>query len=259
MNEILILMFLFSTGSVLGWVIELFFRRFIDPVERKKKKWVNPGFLTGPCLPVYGFGLILLYMLGHITIPSLNSHPVLQKILIFLLMAIAMTSIEFISGMIFIHGMHLQLWDYKPYWGNIKGIICPLFSMFWYALAAFYYLVMHPRIIYILHWLSNNLIFSWFIGWFYGVLAIDIVYSFHIIVRLKEIADEYQIIVKYDAFKSKIIDLKSEAKERSSFFLQNRMHSLSIHEVFEKNRESFSFRIPNPVKHIKNKIKEHLD
>ena len=41
MNKLLILLFLFSSGSVTGWVIELFFRRYLDPVERKKHKWVN--------------------------------------------------------------------------------------------------------------------------------------------------------------------------------------------------------------------------
>ena len=99
MNKLLILLFLFSSGSMTGWVIELFFRRYLDPVESKKKKWVNPGFLVGPYLPIYGTGLILLYLLGHITIPSLSaSHPILEKLIIFVIMAACMTFIEFVTG-----------------------------------------------------------------------------------------------------------------------------------------------------------------
>ena len=78
MNKLLVLLFLFSAGSVTGWVIELFFRRFLDPVESKKKKWVNPGFFVGPYLPIYGSGLIVLYLLGHIHIPAIGAeHPIL--------------------------------------------------------------------------------------------------------------------------------------------------------------------------------------
>ena len=129
MNKLLILLFLFSTGSVTGWVIELFFRRYLDPVERKKKKWVNPGFFVGPYLPIYGSGLIVLYGLGHIKLPTLGvTHPVLEKLIIFIIMAACMTLLEFITGMIFINHLHLQLWDYSSYWGNIKGVIW--FSLF---------------------------------------------------------------------------------------------------------------------------------
>ena len=68
MNYILVVLTLFAGGSVFGWFIELFFRRYLDPVERLKKKFSNPGFLVGPCLPIYGSGLILLFALAHIRI-----------------------------------------------------------------------------------------------------------------------------------------------------------------------------------------------
>ena len=45
---------IFFIGSTTGWIIELFFRRFAHG------KWVNPGFLVGPYLPIYGFGLCTL-------------------------------------------------------------------------------------------------------------------------------------------------------------------------------------------------------
>ena len=203
MNKLLVLLFLFSAGSVTGWVIELFFRRFLDPVESKKKKWVNPGFFVGPYLPIYGSGLIVLYLLGHISIPSLGAHhpaigaehPILEKLVIFVIMAACMTLIEFITGMIFINHLHLQLWDYSSYWGNIKGVICPLFSLFWYALAAFYYLVLHPQVLDALNWLSQNLAFSFFIGFFYGIFFLDIIYSFQLMIPSIVIAAVIALLV----------------------------------------------------------------
>ena len=62
MSIFLTLAYLFFIGSVLGWVIELLFRNIVH----HNKKWVNPGFCTGPYLPIYGFGLCTLYLLASL-------------------------------------------------------------------------------------------------------------------------------------------------------------------------------------------------
>ena len=46
----LIVVFLFFFGSGGGWVLELFFRRFFSGAN-PERKWLNPGFLFGPCVP----------------------------------------------------------------------------------------------------------------------------------------------------------------------------------------------------------------
>ena len=262
MNYVLAVLTLFAGGSVFGWFIELFFRRYLDPVERLKKKFSNPGFLVGPCLPIYGTGLILLYGLAHIRIPALETaHPLMNKLLVFLIMAATMTFIEFVTGMIFIVHMHLQLWDYSPYWGNIKGVICPLFSMLWYALAAFYYLIMHPRIEAGLLWLADNLAFSFFVGLFYGVFILDVVYSFNVVVRIKKLAEEYHVIVRYRALKSKIQDLGEDAKDRSLTFIFTRVTPSALKSMFVDYRENFSVKkkVVEPLKEKITEIKTRKD
>ncbi len=253
MNKLLILLFLFFAGSCLGWVGELFFRRYLDPVERKKKKFQNPGLFVGPYLPIYGTGLITLYLLGHIHFPGLQeSHPYLEKAIIFLCMAACMTLIEFVAGMIFVNRMHLQLWDYTPYWGNIKGVICPLFSLIWYGVAAFYYLVVHSRVLKALDWLSQNLTFSFVIGFFYGVFIIDFVFTFQLITKIKALAEEYGIIVKYNAYKEKMDEIGEKTKERSRFIFAQ---MLSPKEFFVKYRGVFSVkRIATPFKMAADKM-----
>ena len=52
MNIFLKLAFLFFIGSLIGWVIELIFRKYFA-VENKEHKWINPGFCVGPYLPLY--------------------------------------------------------------------------------------------------------------------------------------------------------------------------------------------------------------
>ena len=65
MNILLILAYLFFIGSVIGWGIELLFRRYISSAN-PERKWINPGFCTGPYLPLYGTGLCILYLIASL-------------------------------------------------------------------------------------------------------------------------------------------------------------------------------------------------
>ena len=62
MSELLTLSFLFFMGSIAGWVLELFFRRFFSSAN-PERKWINPGFCTGPYVPLYGLGLCAMYLI----------------------------------------------------------------------------------------------------------------------------------------------------------------------------------------------------
>ena len=68
----------------------------------------------GPFVP------ILLAMLESL-MPVEN--PLLKKIMLFVVMALAITALEYVAGLIFIRGMKIKLWDYSDRWGNIQGII----------------------------------------------------------------------------------------------------------------------------------------
>ena len=119
----LIVLYLFFFGGVGGWVLELFFRRFFSGAN-PERKWLNPGFLFGPCLPLYGFGTVLLFILSELDHTLFGSfsgtfwyYPVM-----FVVMALAMTLLEYIVGLVSFKGFHLRLWDYSKLWGNIQGI-----------------------------------------------------------------------------------------------------------------------------------------
>ena len=143
MNVFLTLACLFFIGSVTGWVIELLFRNIVH----HNKKWVNPGFCTGPYLPIYGFGLCTLYLLANLEQYGWITDPVWNKIVLFIAMAIGMTLIEYIAGLFCLKYFKVMLWDYSNLWGNIQGLICPLFSFFWALLGAVYYFFVHPYVL----------------------------------------------------------------------------------------------------------------
>lgn len=126
MNTFIILAFLFSFGALVGWVIELFFRRFLSKAN-PERKWINPGFCVGPYIPLYGFGLCLLYLLSSCEqyLPIENS--MLRKVLLIVVMMIALTLIEYLAGLICLKAFKVRLWNYSKVKFNIDGLICPLF------------------------------------------------------------------------------------------------------------------------------------
>lgn len=212
MNVFIVLAFLFFIGSIIGWVIELLFRRFFSA-----KKWINPGFLVGPYLPLYGLGVMGLFLISSLNF-SFIGNDTLETILILIIMAIIMTFIEYLTGLFFLKVMNIRLWDYSDRLLNIQGLICPLFSMFWAIIGCIYYFFINPYIINALTWLSNNLAFSFVIGFFYGVLMIDVGYSFHLATKIKSFAKEHEIVVKYEKLKENVRNYIDEAKEKVHFF-----------------------------------------
>ena len=64
----------------------------------------------------------------------------------FVVMALAMTLLEYIVGLVSFKGFHLRLWDYSKLWGNIQGIICPLFTFFWGVLSLGYYFLIDKTV-----------------------------------------------------------------------------------------------------------------
>ena len=199
MNFFLKLAFLFCIGSLLGWCIEVLFPRFFSA-----KKWINPGFLVGPYLPLYGFSLCTLYLLAMLEEFIPISFPVLRKLVLFAVMALCVTAIEYVTGLIFIKRLKIKLWDYSDCWGNVDGVICPLFTFFWALLSAAYYFLIHPHILGALEWLAQKLAFSFFIGVFYGVFAIDLVHSTRFLAVIRRFADDKKIVVRYEELKEHI-------------------------------------------------------
>ena len=214
MSLLLTLAFLFFIGSVLGWVLELLFRNLTQHPE----KLVNPGFCAGPYLPIYGFGLCALYLLASLEKFSLIHNPFWNKMLLFFAMAVGMTLIEYVAGVFCLKFLKVRLWDYSGLWGNVQGIICPLFSFFWAVLGAMYYFLNHPYILEGLLWLSNNLAFSFFIGMFYGVFFIDVIHSAQLVVKLKKYAEDNDVIVRYEALKAHIRQRREERALKYHFF-----------------------------------------
>lgn len=206
MKYLVIISTLFVIGSLIGWIIELFFRRFVS-----QKKWMNPGFLTGPYLPIYGFGVLVLYAVSNIPLGITNQ--IADIIVRILIIGVGMTVVEFIAGLIFIKGLKVKLWDYSDRKGNIMGIICPSFSLIWLVVGSLYYFLLNPFLVEGISWISENLIYTYFVGMVMGAMAVDFAYSIHLATKLKE----YKEIANL-----RFEDFKKELKNRIKQLYQNK-------------------------------------
>lgn len=149
---------------------------------------------------------------------SFVKNPFWNKALLFLAMAVFMTVIEYIAGILILKSSKVRLWDYRNEFGNIQGIICPKFSIIWACLGAIYYFLIHPYMLNALLWLSNNLAFSFVIGMFFGVFIIDVVNSTQLIVRLKAYAEENDVIIRYEMIKANIRKWHDDNEMKYHFF-----------------------------------------
>lgn len=240
MNILLVLAFLFFIGSILGWIMEVLFRRFISDAN-KERKWINPGLLIGPYLPLYGVALCVLYLLALLEQFHFIDNPLGNKLLLFAVMTIFMTLIEYITGALCLKLGNIRLWDYRDKWGNIKGIICPEFSLIWGILGAVYYFLIHPHILDALAWLSRNLVFSFFIGLFFGVFLIDLVYSTQLANKIRRYATENDVIVKYETLKDHIRLSRKKRKQRFRFLFLLRS-DLTLNDYLNEAKMHFESR-----------------
>ena len=207
MKYLVIISTLFVIGSLLGWVIELFFRRFVS-----QKKWMNPGFLTGPYLPIYGFGVIFLYGVSNIPL-GINTQvwDIVARVAI---IGVGMTLIEFVAGLIFIKGLKIKLWDYSNRKGNIMGIICPSFSLIWLVVGSLYYFLLNPVLVEGVSWISENLIYTYFVGAVIGAILVDFAYSVHLASKLKQFK-EYSDL-RFEEFKKEFKKRIKEIRNKDS-------------------------------------------
>lgn len=201
---------IFFFGAMCGWVMELFFRRFAH------KKWVNPGFLAGPWLPLYGLGLLGLYGMSSIDL-SFIQNIFLQKVCFIAVITLLMTLLEYVTGIIFIKGLKVKLWDYSDRKGNIQGIICPLFSLIWGVIGAVYNLLLHPYVSVMAEFVAVHTEFYFILGILSGIFILDNFYSFRVVAKIKKWATENDIVVKYEQFRLNIKQNAEKLKQKNSF------------------------------------------
>ena len=104
------LVLLFFTYAIAGWCMEVCLKYI------KYHRFINRGFLTGPWLPIYGFGAILI-TLGVNAIAGVE-HSIGTTFLISILLC---GTVEYMAGWIMERRFHARWWDYSRKPMNLNG------------------------------------------------------------------------------------------------------------------------------------------
>ncbi len=99
----------FFVCCIIGWVYEVIW------VLAKYQKFHNRGFLFGPYLPIYGFGfLILTFLLQSVIKKKIKIGKVnIMPVIVFLLILIIVSVIEFTASYVLELIFHRTWWDYS--------------------------------------------------------------------------------------------------------------------------------------------------
>jgi len=122
---------LFFIFSFMGWIIELIYRSITN------RRVVNPGYLYGPLVPIYGFGGIVIMMAGIF----LKSFSIPVQMFAFGLLT---TSLELFVGIAIEKILGYRLWSYEGYRFSFKGIICLRYALIWAGFSWIFYYFIFP-------------------------------------------------------------------------------------------------------------------
>lgn len=120
----------FFLYGFLGWVAEVAFAAV------KERRFVNRGFLNGPICPIYGVGVSMVI---HLLEPYMGNI-----VHLYLVAAILVTALEWLTGFALEKLFHHKWWDYSGMPMNLSGYVCVPFSLLWGAVCVFIVRVFHP-------------------------------------------------------------------------------------------------------------------
>lgn len=195
-------LFIFCLFSVVGWILEFGFRSITT------KKIVNPGFMSGCVVPLYGFGVVILNLLCNLFVRVETNYKI---IVIFILSVILLSVLECVTGYILLKFFNLRLWDYSSSKLNYKGFICAEFSLIWGFLALVFYIFIFPWINEFALKFVNNSICLFFLGIFIGVFLIDLFVSINLFNKFIKYASEMREAINIEKLK---LDARMKTKRK---------------------------------------------
>lgn len=122
-------MLFFYIYCFFGWIIESLY------VSVTTGKWVNRGFMSGPVIPIYGSGAIIILFA---VLPFKGSLP-----LVFIVGAIVASILEFATGFVMERLYKVRYWDYSDQPFNLCGYICLFNSLCWGLLSVLMIYIVH--------------------------------------------------------------------------------------------------------------------
>lgn len=119
----------FFIGILAGFVFEFVYRSI------ENRKIVIPKLVDLQMYGLTGAFLVFIYYLD------------IKLIYKLVLMFVIPTCIEFLTGYLYLKIKKVYLWTYFEEKYNFMGLICPLFSFFWFLISLVYYFLLLPFVL----------------------------------------------------------------------------------------------------------------
>lgn len=139
-----------------GWLWEFLF----NLIAYRRFHW--HGFLTLPILPIYGFSAIGILLLVH----PYTDNP----FYVFVLAALLVSLLEFVTSYVLEKVFHLTLWDYSEWPFNYDGRISLFSSLGFGVMGLFLLYVVQPSLHSVITGIPVNLVYI--IGWAFIVMIL---------------------------------------------------------------------------------------
>lgn len=132
MNKITKYILLFFIGGIFGGLLEIGYQIIT------RGDFVLGGFLYGPFRPIYGYGFLILYLIGK----KVNKNP----LFIFLVSFIVCSVFEYLVSYGLEKIFNATWWDYRDFYLNLNGRICIMVSLFWGLLGLLFIKIIIPSL-----------------------------------------------------------------------------------------------------------------
>ena len=249
--------FIFCTYSVIGFIWETVY------CSIRERKLVNRGFMKGPFLPIYGFGVCTMLV---------AAAPFSEHVLLACFSGmVCATVLEFITGDLMEHLFKVRYWDYSKEKFNLNGYICLGASLGWFAATFVVNEILQPPLQKIMKALhpSDMLIIDTVVM---SIAVIDFAISFKaamdlraILVRMEKARHEMRLMQKRLDF---VIALASEeASQRVEEFkddISDRIDKLGdaygdVSEKIDRLGDSMSGRFDRMGEHVRARLEYARD
>lgn len=227
------LFYYFVIYAILGWIFEAAFAYV------KQNEFVNRGFLYGPFCPIYGFGMVGIYLIVEGTTHIFYSSSHAPLVIVFLITTFWTTIIEGVTGAVMHHIFHVKWWDYTDRPLNIKGYVCLEFSIIWGIFGTIIIKYFHVGVIRVIELIPKPL----------GIIVLvllsvyfifDLIITIHALVRFRKLLLELESTSQeYILSKCKLIDEVQNIKKNQDE--SNKINSLNKGEEILDIKSDFDF------------------
>lgn len=125
----------FLIYSIFGYILETSLAYIL-------KNNFESGILYGPWTPIYGIGTVVILLLSNYFFMNLHMPRWLETIIVFFVVAIFLSCLELIGGVLIEKISHLKFWDYSSHRFHIGSYISLEMTAVWgIATVLFIYLI----------------------------------------------------------------------------------------------------------------------